>query len=403
MGNALEFYDFTLCGVFIPILSQVFFPHVSARMALLASLFAFSAAFWTRPLGAYLFGLLGDRKGRKSALTLSVLLMGLPTMLIGLLPGFEVLGWVAPVVLIAFRMIQGLCTGGEYNGAAIFALEHHYHMRQGLISGLISGSCVIGALAATLVGLWLQGEGMPTWAWRVAFVGGGAISFIGYWLRRFAAETGEYAALKRSDKSARPLRDILKTRPYAFGLAVAAGAYNGILSYTLFGFLALYINRYGGVRFSEGIFYNLFGLLTFMVTCPLFGAWSDRLGLRRSTTLACFMGMGVAPLAFVLLLMQHSGLIILGQCVLGMVVGSFVGISHVFLKALFPVQWRYTGSALGFSLGMALTGGTTALILTTLIDWTGYAFMPALYIVVAAALMYGAMRLGDRMGSAPTL
>ena len=150
LGNALEFYDFTLCGVFLSVLSSVFFPKNVENIAYLGALFAFSAAFWTRPLGAILFGYLGDKYGRKNILSITILLMGMPTVIIGLLPGFDKIGIAAPILLVLLRMLQGLCAGGEYNGAAIFSLEHSKR-RPGLTSGLISSSCVLGAITGVIV------------------------------------------------------------------------------------------------------------------------------------------------------------------------------------------------------------------------------------------------------------
>jgi MHS family proline/betaine transporter-like MFS transporter len=315
--------------------------------------------------------------------------MGIPTVTIGLMPGFEVLGWAAPIILILCRMIQGLCTGGEYNGAALFALEHHHGLRQGLISGIISGSCVIGALSATLMGLWLQQSDMPSWAWRIAFVLGGVVAFIGYWVRGNMAETSEYVNLHAQQKTLTPLRDLITQKPRNLITAIIAGAYNGVLSYTLFGFLNIYMSRYMGFTFSAGIYANLFGLLAFMVTCPLFGSLSDRWGLDTGIKLSCCLTLGGGLLAFVALNSGHYFLIIAGQIVLGSVVGAFVGLSHVLLKSLFPTALRYTGSALGFSLGMALTGGTTAILLTATLDATQMLLFPVVYMALWAGVMYG--------------
>jgi MFS transporter, MHS family, proline/betaine transporter len=171
IGNALEFYDFTLCGVFISILGKNFFPSENEFAALLGGIFAFSAAFWTRPLGAILFGFIGDRFGRKQALSLSVLLMGIPTLIIGCLPTYSTIGLMAPYILLVCRLMQGLCTGGEYNGAAVFALEH-MKAKPGKISGMISASCVVGAVSATLMAYLVTNFLKFDNAWRIPFLMG---------------------------------------------------------------------------------------------------------------------------------------------------------------------------------------------------------------------------------------
>ncbi len=379
LGNALEFYDFTLCGVFIPVLARVYFPGSDPTISLFLSLFAFSAAFWTRPLGAYYFGRMGDRKGRKKALTLTLSLMGVPTLIIGVLPGYESWGMAAPIILILCRVAQGLFTGGEYNGAALFALEHHFDQKPGLVSGLISASCVVGALSATFMAYWTTGEGMPEYAWRFPFLLGAIISLLGFYLRRTSSETEEFSRLRKTVSN--PLSSVWKNHRSSFLLSIASGAYNGVLSYTLFGFLNLYLSRYAGYNFATSIYANLFGLLTFMVTCIISGNLADRWGIFsviRSSFVLTFL---IAPLAFVLLLTQKLEFVVMGQMLLGTLVGAYVGPSHFFMKILFPVESRYTGVALGFTLGMALTGGSTPGILTAGIELTGQTLLPAFYLM----------------------
>lgn len=203
LGNTLEFYDFVICGVFIAKISEVFFPASSPTVALFASIFAFSAAFFTRPLGAYVFGLIGDKFGRKVALTYSMILMGFPTITIALLPGYATLGIMSPIILVFCRMIQGLSTGGEYNGSAIFAIEHGNSNQMGLISGIIGGSCMIGAMFASFAGSIMLQPDMPEWAWRIPFAIGALASFVGFIMRKSAKETDAYLQIvaKKNNKN----------------------------------------------------------------------------------------------------------------------------------------------------------------------------------------------------------
>ena len=225
IGNALEFYDFTICGVFIATLSRVYFPSSNPTLSLFASFFAFSAAFWTRPFGAYIFGYIGDRFGRKKALSISVSLMGLPTFFIGILPGYEILGVAAPLMLILCRMIQGLCTGGEYNGAAIFALEHAANRQPGFISGFISASCVLGAITATVAGFIVFLPSMPAWAWRIPFLFGAVVSFVGYYLRRTSQESPAYTTSQALVKR-QPLLTVFRESKKPFLVNIVVGGMN---------------------------------------------------------------------------------------------------------------------------------------------------------------------------------
>ncbi len=332
IGNALEFYDFTLCGVFVSILAKEFFFATDPNTSILWGFFAFSAAFWTRPLGAFVFGYIGDRYGRKIALTWSVSLMGVPTLIISLLPSYENIGIFAPIILIICRMLQGLCTGGEYNGAAIFALEH-LKTKPGLISGLISGSCVVGALGAMFMGFITTQEQMPSWAWRLPFAFGAIISVIGFFIRRHTIESLEFMQEKTKPQAA-PITTVWNEDRSSFFMSITSGLFNGVLSYTLFSFLSVYITKYVGFTLSQGIFYNLFGLLAFMTLCPIFGGFSDQIGPLNSLKLAGRLAIFIPAISFFLFQMHSGFSIIMGQLLLGTLVASFVGPSHYFLQTL---------------------------------------------------------------------
>jgi MHS family proline/betaine transporter-like MFS transporter len=383
IGNALEFYDFTLCGVFMVVLGKNFFPSGDDFAALIGGIFAFSAAFWTRPLGALVFGYIGDKYGRKRALTLSVLLMGIPTLVIGVLPTYASIGIVAPCILLGCRLMQGLCTGGEYNGAAVFALEH-MKAKPGMISGLISGSCVVGAVSATLMAYAVTNFLNFEQAWRIPFYLGACIAVVGFVLRKKAMETMEF--IKRKPINGLPIVEIIKKYPKQYMLVIASGAFNGILSYTLFGFLNLYITQYIGIKFASSLFFNIFGLLAFMICCPIFGRISDKITPYKSMILAAAIAIFSSWIGFVLLQRGTVEEIIIGQIFIGIGVGSFVGPSHIFLQQQFSPEVRYTGVASGFSIGMAITGGTTALTMTYVIKETQFLLAPAMYISVAAVL-----------------
>lgn len=389
IGNALEFYDFTLCGVFITILAREFFQSTN-ESNVLWGFFAFSAAFWTRPLGAFVFGYIGDKYGRKVALTWSVTLMGIPTLIISILPGYQTIGIMAPIVLIICRMLQGLCTGGEYNGAAIFALEH-LKTKPGLISGLVSGSCVIGALSAMFMGFVTTLDWMPEWAWRIPFAVGALISVVGFLIRRHTVESLEFIQSKQKTKSV-PIIAVWQEDRSSFFLAIMAGLFNGVVTYTLFSFLSVYITKYVGFTLSQGIFYNIFGILTFMLMCPVFGGFSDIISPLKSLKLAGKLCLLIPIVCFYLFQMNSGFCIIIGQLLLGALVASFVGPSHYFLQTLFPTNNRYTGASLGFTIGMATTGGTTPLLLTYALNTYSNLYIPAIYLTIWGVLWLGALR-----------
>ena len=394
IGNALEFYDFTLCGVFIVILVKNFFPSENEFSALLGGIFAFSAAFWTRPLGAMMFGYIGNQYGRKRALTLSVLLMGVPTLIIGILPTYESIGLAAPCILLCCRLVQGICTGGEYSGVAIFALEHMKN-KSGITSGLISASCIVGAASATLVAYIVTNFLTSEEAWRIAFYLGACVAVAGYVLRKRFIKTTDF--VNRKPIQGIPIIEVIKKYPQQYLLSILSGGFNGILSYTLFGFLNLYVTQYVGVKFPASLFFNIFGLLAFMLSCPIFGLICDKISPYRSMVLASLVAGFTSWLGFFLLLEGTDKEIIVGQIFIGIGVGSFVGPFHAFLQQQFIPKIRYSGIASGFSIGMAITGGITALIMTYIIEKSQILLAPSIYISVAAIAWLLALRfLGSR-------
>ncbi len=397
LGNALEFYDFVICGVFIAKISEVFFPSTSPTIALFASIFAFSAAFFTRPLGAYAFGLIGDTFGRKVALTYSVMLMGFPTLVISLLPGYETLGIAAPIILVFCRIVQGLSTGGEYNGAAIFAIEHGQAKQMGLISGIIAGSCMVGAVFASFAGSLMLRPGMPDWAWRIPFFIGSLVSFMAFVLRKNAKETDAFIQIKEKKKEQKqPMKAIFKNHKSAFLMNIVVGIFKGSLTYTVFGFMNIYMTKFQGFEMSTAVFLNTFGLLGYTSGCVFFGWLSDKITMRRSVYLSCFMCCTLSYLSFYLLQTKDLFLVGLGQYGVGLYVGSFVGLSHAFMQVLFPAETRYTGVAVSFSIGIAISGGLMPSVYTFMTGYTENMYMAAIIISVYAIIFTAISRFYRR-------
>lgn len=381
-ANAIDFYNFTLCGVYINKLSKLFFPSHSEFSSLLGGIFAFSAAFLTRPIGALVFGYIGDKYGRKKALTLSTFLAGVPTLIIACLPTYATLGILAPSILLFCRMLQGVCTGGGYNGKGVFILEH-MRIKRGLISGFLSASCVFGALLATISALIINKWDFEQ-GWRIPFLLGAGIIFVSLYIKRIANETEDFVA-KKPIKSL-PIVAVIKNHPRQYVLAIATGALNGLLCYTLFGFLNIYLYKYIGVNIGSCFFYSLFGLFSFMIACLLSGHLYDlsaaRHPMRDSTIIALIASVG----AFFFLQNGNFYSIIFGQILLGIGVGAFVGPCHAFLQHQFSPEVRYTGIASGYSIGMAISGSSNILFMTYIMEKFNFSMAPALGVIFSTCL-----------------
>jgi len=393
IGNALEFYDFTLYGVMGVILAKQFFPSDDEFVSLINSFGAFAAGYLMRPFGALIFGYIGDKFGRKKALSTTIILMGIPTLVIGCTPGYEVIGILAPTIVILSRLLQGLCTGGEYNGAAIFALEHVGKRYPSFTGGLITGSCVVGATLATFLGAQVTKPDMPEWAWRVPFFFGAGISLIGYFIRKKLSETPEFKKITPSENF--KFFTLVSTYYKAFLSSFVIGSFNGALTYTLFAFLNVYLHKYLNIPLSQAMQSNLFGLFAFMLGCPLMGFIMDKIGRRKFVAYASVIILASAYILFngFKNSLENVDNLWIPQIILGLFVASIAGTAHGFIQNLFPTKHRYKGVSFSFSLGMGIVGGTTPIILLKLINYTNNLLVPAYYIMGWAVIMLVTLQL----------
>ncbi len=386
-GNALEFYNLTLYGFFVVTIAATFFPSDNALLSLISSLSVYAIGFVVRPLGAVLFGHIGDTWGRRKALGLSILIMGIPSILIAFLPGYESLGFLAPTLLILCRAVQGLCSGGEFNGATIFALEHLGKKNPGFAGGLIVGSCLLGSLVALGVATLIQSLDLPSWGWRIAFFLGGSASFYGLYIRRKMEESPVFSILQKEDKiNQKPLKTALSNHLSSCFLVFSIAAFDGALTYTLVTFLVVYTTVYLHIPEAQAMYYNFFGVLTCMIATPLAGYAADTYGVKK---ILLFSTLGVLSLSFpVFLLVQQSSAfsLILANIILGVLTGGIIGVQPLFSQSLFPADTRYTGIAFSYSLSIGLVGGLTPLILTYLVSNGGNPSAPAFYLMAFASV-----------------
>jgi MFS transporter, MHS family, proline/betaine transporter len=377
LGNALEFYNLTLHGVFASILGNLFFPSSDPTVSLIASLSTFAAGFCMRPLGAIIFGRIGDRLGRKRALSLSIIIMGIPTFLIGCLPGYEVWGIWAPICLVTARLIQGTCAGGEYNGATIFALEHVGKNYPGLVGGFIVGSCLLGMLIALIVGMVVLLDGMPDYAWRWAFMLGGLTSLFGLYVRRKIAESPDFMKISHVERT--PLKRAITNNLASCGKVFSIAAFDGATTYTLAVFLVVFMQQNLGIAVEQALHINLIGIVTCMVGCPLMGWIADKYGVRRSLITATILTLACGLPIFWMMATKETAFMILAHILLGLSVASIIGMQPLYSQKLFPTCDRYTGISTSYSIGLGIVGGFTPAVLTWLssydLTWPGFYIM----------------------------
>jgi MHS family proline/betaine transporter-like MFS transporter len=372
LGNALEFYEFTIYAIFVKQFAEFFFPLKEEWISIMASWSIFGAAFFMRPVGAIIFGYIGDKFGRKVALSCSILLMAIATLMIGILPQYSDIGITAPMLLLLLRLLQGLSTGGEYNGTAIYLIEHFGKNNPGLISGIVTSSCVVGALAGTFVGKIYNDYHIP-------FIIGGILGLLLFTLRSFLMETIEFQSAEKSSKL--NFKEYIKANPLTILANIWLGIVNGSLSYILFGFSLMYLQRYVHLPANSAFIINIIGLFSFMIFSPFCGKLFDHFGsINYYRAMLISLIILALPVNFAL---QSANfyISIISIILIGFLTAAIAGPSHAYLQENIPVLFRYRIVASSFSIGMAIGGGITPSTLILLIEKYQLLLSPALCLI----------------------
>ena len=393
VGSVMEWYDFAIYGYFAPIIATLFFPTGDKFTSLIATFGVFAVGFVSRPIGSLLFGHLGDRAGRKRVLAASILLMALPTALIGLLPTYDRIGVAAPIVLTLLRVAQGLSVGGEMPGSAVFLVEHARPGRRGFAGSWavfgISAGVLLGSGIATLLNAIFSHAAVVSFAWRIPFLLGVLIAGIGVYIRRAISESSTFESLKSSgDISSTPILDafrdhwrlIVATLFATYGFAVAG------VTFAIY--MATYLSAETEITLAAGLEVSTICIAIMAILCPLMGALSDRVG-RKPLLLAGFGGLLLFSYpGFLLLLHQSFYLDLTSQIVFAVLLAALGGVYPAAMVEHFPVRIRVTGIALSYNTAFAIFGGTAPLIATLLIKETGSKVGPSFYFMFSAAVSF---------------
>lgn len=385
VGNVLEWYDFSIYGYFAPMIGHNFFPSKNPTTSLMAAFAVFSAGFITRPLGALVFGYIGDRYSRERALTLSILAMAIPTCTTGFMPGYRVLGLTASILLVLLRLIQGLSAGGEYTTSIVFLVERSSKGRRGLMGsfglfGSIAGGMIGSAMGAALTYV-MPREQIMTWGWRIPFILGIAPAFFGIMIRRelrHMPATPYHSAVTLANLLTMQWRSVVRV----FGFELL----EGVGFYMTFIYLNTYLTRVVQVPEHEALAVNTLSMAFVLIVIPIGGMLSDHLG-RRPMLLGA--ASGAALFAWPLFrILQHPGFgsILAGELCLATIIGLYEGAAPAAAAEVFPMGVRATGVALAFNLCMTLFGGTTPMVATYLIALTHSDMAPPVYLTAAALI-----------------
>lgn len=391
IGNALEWYDFVVYGFMTVIISRLFFPTDSEYASLLIAMATFGVGFFMRPVGGILIGVYADRRGRKAAMQLIILLMTIAIAMIAFAPTYAAIGAAAPAMIVIARLLQGAATGGEFASATAFLIESAPPGRRGFYGSLqMVGQSVAalgGATAGMLVTQGLSPEQIDSWGWRLPFLFGLLIGPVGLWMRRHLDETEAF--VEAAQDTAQPmglvelLHGHLRNVLVSFGLVLSST----IMFYVVLIYMPTYAKTQLHIPLNDAFGAQVAGLLCLTALIPLFGALSDRIGRRPVLLLASVLYL-VLPyplMAWVLEAPTLSRLMVM-QVVLCSAIGIGFGAISTALAEQFPVRQRSTGLALSYNLAVMLFGGFAQLIVTWLIGVTGSPLAPAFYVMFGAVV-----------------
>ena len=391
IGTLIEVYDILIYGYFATVLSQQFFAPGDPTAALLATFAIFAVGFFLRPLGAVIFGHVGDRFGRRTALAFSLLLMTLATVAFGLLPTYAAVGLLAPVLLLLCRVLQGLSVSAELPGATLLVLEHAPINRRGLavsINAVGGGLATVAAATVSLVlARLLSPDQLAAWGWRVAFLIAAPIGLVGLYVRTRLLDSPAFVALGQTARQGKAplLRAVRTAKRGMLVLTVWFGAQT-IAGYTLSVLMPSYLIREAGLRPAQAYAANLVAVLISATFTLLGGVFVDRLPLRRMA-IAVMAGTAITAVPGFVVMTSHPtlGAAVLGQVLCAVVLGPVFTVGAVLALTLFPTGIRFTALALPLNIGTALFGGTAPYVSTWLAATTHNPLAPGFYLLAAAA------------------
>lgn len=383
IGTALEYYDTMLYMHFLPILSPLFFPHEDPFISSLLGMASFAVGFLMRPLGGTIFGHIGDRWGRRIALALSIILISIPTFIIGLLPTYAQIGIFASIALIICRLLQNFCIAGEVIGGSIFLVEHAKVGYENRASSLLNVGGQLGSFIGAGLGLICLKFFLPEWGWRVPFLFGALFGLFGYYVRKKVEETPEFTKVSH-DKALvkRPLWEAIKRDKKS--LLRTMGICAGVMG--PFQMIYVYMGDVLRTRFhllpDQILAHNMHLMALMMIVLPLMGYFADKVGYRRIMSLSLIGSILISyPSFWFMEKAATSDEVIMMQSILAILACGVAAPCCVLVSNLFPTKERYSGYALGWSLGSILFAGLTPLLSLLFVQWTEDQKAPA-YILI---------------------
>tara|TARA_R110002095_G_scaffold152203_1_gene131795 strand:- start:4894 stop:6192 length:1299 start_codon:yes stop_codon:yes gene_type:complete len=391
IGNILEWYDFAVYGFFAPTIGKLFFPSDNPTTSLIAAFGAFAAGFLMRPVGAVLFGHIGDRVGRKKALMLSVMMMAVPTLLVGVLPTHAQIGISAAVLMVLLRMVQGVSVGGEYTSSFVFLVEHAPPHRRAFFGSwsMIGATCgiLLGSAVGALINTFTTDAQLLAWGWRIPFVSGVLVAFVGYFIRHGIPEQTLSEELAKQEAYS-PLRAAFTFHRKEMLQSAGLNMMNAVTFYTVFIYLSSWLVTEVGEDRAEALDINTISMAALTLFVPLAAILADKFG-RKPFLLIGSAGIALLSPALLGLMNHHNfALILTGQIGFALLVACFAGTIPATITELFKRNVRVSAASISYNLPFAIFGGTAPMVDAWLVKTTGNPLSIAWYLSGIAAITF---------------
>lgn len=376
VGTMIEYYDYALMTIFLPILSPLFFHADSAYQSLVKGYWVLMITLLARPLGGIFFGHLGDTLGRRKALLASMYAIALSTLAIGLMPGYAVFGIWATILIIVAKSVQMFCFGGEYNGAGIYVVEHAQKHNEAFMGSLLTATMLAGSLVASLLGVLFTTASMPAWSWRIAFIFGSLIGVLGIWRRKNLAESPEF---RPANLYSQNLTALVKKYPVELLAGIFIGGFATLPYMTVLAFINPVLMAKGHISAHQLMVQQTLLLVIAVVTLIISGKLADKYSPKNVMQWGCLI---LLAAAYPLLLMIDQGRWVFLAMTLFIISNEMLlAPANAYLKNLFAVEYRYRAASLSFCLGMSVIGGLTPLVENFLYQRTGHFQALAIWLI----------------------